>query len=205
MSDQAKRHSGTKSRILLIVIFSILAYESAGQGFDAKVSATHWTVKGEAMQGFSSDFDFSAKVVEKGWWRYSRTFGRPLNMKSYYSVTIPSEENQGNVDIELLARVVPGKAGSTFFLTVNSQSVPESKLQDYLGQVRMILQEFKRDFYLRHLQDQLRKEEKKAKKLSKKVDRSGNRTKEKALQALMVQEQKLAELRQRIKAVYQAF
>lgn len=205
MWGKAIVHSCTKSVSILIVLTFFSLSQSVCQSFDPTINATSWTIDGEVRPGYSTDFDFSAKDVEKGWWRFSRSFGRPLNMKTYYRVTIPSETNRGNVDLELLARVVPGKQGSTFFLTINDKQIPKSKQNDYLGQVKTILQDFKMSFYLSCLEDLLKKEEKKAKKLSKKVDRADDNGKEKMLNALTAQETKLEELREKVKRIYKAY
>lgn len=205
MSDKAILHSHTKLVSILIVLIFFFQSGAICQSFDPTINATHWTVDGEVRQGFSTDFGFSAKDVEKGWWRFSRKFGRPLNMKTYCRVTIPGETNQGNVDIELLSKTLTNKEGSTFFLTVNERTIPETKKENYLNQVKIMLQDFKKSYYLSVLEDQLKKEEKKAKKLSKKVDRAGKKGKDRALNALTEQEKKLDIIRQRVKTIYKAY
>lgn len=203
MYYKARLTSLTKSVFYLIVMLFFCTLSAQGQSFDPTINPTHWTIDGEVRAGFSTDFSFSAKDVERGWWRYSKAFGRLLNMKTYYRVTIPSEANQGNVDVELLAKVLRSKDGSTFFLTVNGKSLPQSKQKDYLNQVNAIIKDFKKSFYLDILEEQLEKEEKKAKRMSKKVDRASGRAKERALNALTAQEEKLDYLRKKIKTIYQ--
>lgn len=157
------------------------------------------TVEGKSLDAFSTSFNYSAKEIEKEWWKYCRNFGRPVNMRTYYRVIVPSETNTGNVDLMLLARATPQQNGSVFYLGIDTEKIPAAKQATYQRQVRSVIGDFKKGFYLESLQDQLEREEKKAKKLSKQVDRG----KDRALQELIRQEQLLENIRQKIKEIYQ--
>ena len=176
-------------------------FASRAQSFDLTINRDHITIDGQQLEAFSTGFDHSAREVEKGWWRYCRTFGRPVNMRSYYRVIVPREVNQGNVDLELFARTASQRTGgSIFFLALNAANIPTARQNIYQPQIRVMLGDFKKKFYLELLQEQLEKEERKAKKLSKRVDRGQN----KALQELTEQEKLLEGIRLKIKAVYRA-
>lgn len=185
----------------MLLIFLIFFRSSPGFcqniNFDPTISEERMTIEGVARKGFSTRFDHPANMVEKSWWRYSRNFGRPLNMKSYYQVTIPSSENSGTVDIVLYSKALSSKSGSKFFLTIQDDHVPADRKPIYMDQVELILQDFKKHFYISLLEEELEAAEKRAKKLSKAVDKG-----EKDMKALMQEEQKLDALREELKAIY---
>ena len=101
------------------------------------------TLEGKALAGYSSAFDFSREEVRKGWWKYAREFGSPLNMKDYYKVTIPSETTDGNVDLEIFTQTTAGEGGTLFFLGLENTKYKEQALT--------MLQDFKKKFYISDL------------------------------------------------------
>lgn len=194
---QSTKHPG----LVILLIFLICSFTTMNaQTFSSVPNKDKITLEGKPIEGFSIGFDYSGKEVEKGWWKYCRSFGRPINMRTYYKVTIPSEENGGNVDLELLSKVFASKGDSKFFLGLNPLNIPDPKQEVYHRQIRSLVADFKKRFYLNDLENQLRREEKKTKRLSKKVDRGNDQ----AFEALIRQEKVLDRLRDQIGVIYNA-
>lgn len=191
------------SRILFLFLVFFYLQVGHAQVFSPEIKKERLTIEGKARDGFLTSFDFPQKDVERGWWSYSRNFGRPLNMKGYYQVTIPSVVNSGNVDLELFSRTLGSKSGSRFFLALNHDKVPKEKIADYDGQVKTILQDFKQNYYIEQLEDRLESVEKKAKKVSKKVMKG--KGKEKALIELTHYEKEIESIKARLLEVYGAY
>ena len=104
-------------------------------------------------------FDFSREDVRKGWWKYARTFGSPLNMRTYYKVTIPSETTDGNVDLEIYTQTTSREeGGTTFFLGLENKT--------YEKQALAMILDFKKSFYLEQLVEAIAEKQKKANELS---------------------------------------
>lgn len=162
-------------------------------------------ISGKKQNGYSTAFDFEAKDVEKGWWRYSREFGRPLNMRGYYKVTIPSDINSGTVDLELFSKSESAGLKSRFFLSLNADNIPKALVADYMKQLKIILLDFKKNYYIEYLENVLEGLEKKAKKASKRVSKANDKSREHLLNELESLQNSIEETKNSLKQVYNAF
>lgn len=126
--------------------------------YDTNVTAGQLTLEGKSINGYTTTFDFSREDVRKGWWKYAREFGSPLNMKTYYKVTVPSETNEGNVDLVIFTQTTAGEGGTRFFLGLESKQ--------YNEQAKAMIADFKKRFYINDLVDQIEVKQKEADRLS---------------------------------------
>lgn len=193
------------SRILFFSTLFFMTLLAGSQAFDSRIDETSLAIAGQNQKGFLTRFTISAKQLEKAWWRYCREFGRPLNMKGYYKVTIPSELNSGNVNLNLLSKSMSSKTGSTFFLALDREGVPTDKVKAYHSQVEQILQSFKVSFATEQLEEQLADLEKDAKKTSKRVAKSTGNSKDRHLQELRKIEEKIEAIKLRLAEVNSAY
>lgn len=189
-----------RTGILLIFFFFFIATPGVTQRLDPEISETRLMISGASHAGFSTYFDQPANVIQKSWWRYAREFGRPLNMKTYYEVTIPSTENTGNVDLVLLSKTLVKGNGSTFFLTIADEQLPDNRKTAYREQVRLILLEFKRVHFLDEMEELIQAQEKKVKKLSKEVEEDPLQIN---VQQLIKEANELDRLKGRLQALFQ--
>lgn len=191
------------------ILFYFLILFSSGsmyaQDFYPEISNERYTIEGTSRQGFSSIFAYSIKDLEKGWWKYSRQFGHPLNMKDYYKVSVPSDSRSERVAIVLLSKTIKSNQGSKFFLTFEREGLPKEKLAGFNEQVNTILENFKQTFYLERITELLEKQELKTKKWSKKVDKARGGNKKRALDELKLLESEIDQLKMTIKEVYEAY
>lgn len=130
----------------------------AQKKYDNQITAASKSLEGKSLSGYSTQFDFDRESVRRGWWEYSREFGSPLNMKTYYKVKIPSTSNEGNVDILIFTQTEAGTSGVVFFLGVESDQ--------FKDQAKSLLQDFKKSFYIDDLLSQINDKQKSAKNLS---------------------------------------
>lgn len=194
-----------KGRIFLVFLVFFYGTAVSSQDFSLSISDAKVTIDGKARAGFMVDFDYSVKDTEKGWWRYSRSFGRPLNMRGYYQVTIPSGVNSGNVDITLLSKTFATKKGARFFLALDEEGLPADKVKNYQQQVKVILKDFKKSYYITQLEERLEDVEKKAKKASKRVARAKSPAKEaEELTQLKSIQEELSSIKNQLKHIYAA-
>ncbi|WP_421873955.1 hypothetical protein [Marinoscillum sp.] len=193
------------SRILFFSTLFFLCLTGWSQAFDPRIEETTLAVGGSNRKGYLTRFDVSAKKLEKAWWRYCREFGRPLNMKGYYQVTIPSELNSGNVNLNLLSKSMANKNGSAFFLTLDKSGVPESKQDSYYQQVKLIMQSFKVSFAVDQLEEKLEDLEKDAKKTSKKVAKSDGASRKRYLTQLRTIEAQISTVKDQLMQVNNAY
>ncbi|MEO9872338.1 hypothetical protein [Ekhidna sp.] len=133
----------TLTYILLFVFGSSFCQKK----YDQKTENSDLTLEGKSLKGYKTSFDFGREEVRKGWWKYAREFGSPLNMKSYYKVTIPSETTDGNVDLVIFTQTLDGNGGTDFFLGLENEKYREQGLS-------MVL-DFKKKFYINDLVKQI--------------------------------------------------
>lgn len=124
----------------------------------SKASSSQLNLEGKALTGYTTSFDFAREDVRKGWWKFAREFGSPLNMKTYYKVTIPSERTDGNVDLEIFTQTTDGQGGTEFFLGLENKT--------YKDQALTMILDFKKKFYINDLLEQIETNQAKSEKLS---------------------------------------
>jgi DNA-directed RNA polymerase subunit F len=180
-------------------------YEIKAQNFIESIASDKLTIESVAYKAYSTAFDASAKTIEKAWWRHIREFGRPLNMRSYYIITIPAELNDGTVATELFSRVLATKTGSRFYLALNTKDIPAEKVAGYNKEIESIIQTFKKSYYITLFENQLAKEEKQAVRTSKKVSKAKGKQREKALEELEQIDANKEAIQVKLKEVYKAY
>ena len=157
---------------LLIVSFT----QVFSQVYSPEIEMTNLTIESNVYPGFKTFLDFDSKDVRKGWWKFSREFGKPVNMRRYYETTLVHEDM---MNVKVISRSVKFKEGSLFYLTLKNDDMPKDLEQKYLKQVKTLLFEFKQEYYRSFLEDELKSLEKQAIQVSKKLDKvSGDANKE---------------------------
>ena len=128
-------------------------------------------INGKLIDAFMTNLDFNEKIVKKGFWKYCKSFAHPLNQKKYYEVTIPSSENEGTVDLVIFAQSVSNDNSTDFYLAFDSRNIPSNQVSSYTSQTRLLLIDFKRDFYINHFQTIIDKKTNEARKMSKRYEK----------------------------------
>jgi len=151
------KFSTYKQTLVLCFLFSsTIIYGQAT--YKSLVQKSSLNLEGKVIEGYSSNFDFSREEVRRGWWEYARKFGSPINMKTFYKVKISSDYTDGNSDLMLYAKADASQQGVSFFLGVG-----ESEFKD---QVKSLLLDFKKDFYIKSVIKKMEDKEKEVFQLS---------------------------------------
>jgi len=136
----------------------------AQKKYDSKTIQDKVTLEGKSIIGYSTNFDFNREEVRYGWWSYSRKFGNPVNMKSYYKVIIPSSTNDGNQDMMVYTQTLASpRSGVTFFLGVENQ--------EYSEQCKSLVIAFKKKFFIDQIVEKIEHKEARAKELGEKYEK----------------------------------
>lgn len=130
----------------------------AQKKYSSKAASSQLSLEGKTLTGYTTSFDFAREDVRKGWWKYARAFGSPLNMKTYYKVTVPADRTDGNVDLEIFTQSTDGTGGTVFFLGLENDT--------YKDQALSMLLNFKKKFYINDLLDQITNNQIASEKLS---------------------------------------
>lgn len=145
--------------------------------FDLSVNGIVFKIDGKKLVGYESSFDFTKEEVRKGWWRYVRKFGSPVDMRTYYLVKIPAGSTDGNVDLNIYAQTTGDKAPAQFKLGIEDKK--------YKVQVEELLKVFKKDFYIQYYLSKLKIKEQEAESIANQyASTSINTEKEKILTSL---------------------
>lgn len=164
------------SKILFYFLLIISFTQVVSQVYAPEIEPTNLTIESNVYPGFKTFLDFDSKDVRKGWWKFSREFGKPVNMRRYYETTLVHEEM---MNVKVITRSVKFKEGTLFYLTLKNDEMPKDQEQKYLKQVKTLLFEFKQEYYRSFLEDELKSLEKQAVQVTKKLDKvSGDATKE---------------------------
>ncbi len=164
------------SKILFYFFLIISFTQVVSQVYSPEIEPTNLTIESNVYPGFKTFLDFDSKDVRKGWWKFSREFGKPVNMRRYYETTLVHEEM---MNVKVITRSVKFKEGTLFYLTLKNDEMPKDQEQKYLKQVKTLLFEFKQEYYRSFLEDELKSLEKQAVQVTKKLDKvSGDATKE---------------------------
>lgn len=166
----------------------------AQKKYSPKAASSQLILEGKSLTGYSTNFDFAREEVRKGWWKFAREFGSPLNMKTYYKVTIPSERTDGNIDLEIFTQTTDGQGGTDFFLGLENKT--------YKEQARTMLRDFKKKFYINDLLDQIDANQAKSEKLSGEYRNAVLESKQQELlNEITALEEVNQQLREQIKAI----
>jgi hypothetical protein len=180
----------TLTYLLLFISFSTFGQKK----YDTKATSAQLSLEGKTLSGYKASFDFGWEEVRRGWWEYAREFASPLNMKTYYKVTIPSETTDGNVDLLIYTQTTDGKGGTEFFLGLENEK--------YKKQALTMILDFKKGFYIDDLVEQIEGKQGKADDLSRKYrDAVMETEKQQILNQLNKLEEEIEQLRAEIKSI----
>ncbi|MEP5611852.1 MAG: hypothetical protein ABJP45_06355 [Cyclobacteriaceae bacterium] len=184
-----------KNTLLAVILFGFLQVNGQKR-FDLTINGTSLDLDGESLTGFGSEFDFTRDEVRKGWWKYARQFGSPLDMRTYYEVTIPAAASDGNVDLLVFAQTIE-EGGKTLFKI----GLKEEK---YKTQAKELLRVFKKDFYIQFYLAELKLKELAAQKYSSQYETAlQEEEKSAALTLLNSTKQEMEFLKEEIRKVEQ--
>lgn len=186
------------SKILFYFLLIISFTQVVSQVYSSEIEPTNLTIESNVYPGFKTFLDFDSKDVRKGWWKFSREFGKPVNMRRYYETTLVHEEMN---NVKVISRSVKFKEGTLFYLTLKNEDMPKDLEQQYLKQVKTLLFEFKQEYYRAFLEDELKSLEKQAVKVSKEIEKvAGNAAAEdKSFQSLSKVNAAIDEVKDRVR------
>lgn len=157
------------SKIFFIFLYFLPLLSVLAQSYSPDITTSKLTIESVTYPGFRTFFDFDAKDVKKGWWKFSREFGKPVNMRKYYETTLIREDME---NVKLISKSVKFGQGTRFYLTLNNKNIPGKLEQTYLDQVRKLLFEFKQEYYRSFLEGELKSLEKQAIKVTRQIDKA---------------------------------
>jgi hypothetical protein len=183
----------TRHTLTLLFLFAFTAAISQ-KNFNVQFEKTSFVIEDKTLAGYKTLFDFSREQVRKGWWKYSREFGSPLDMRKYYKVVIPAATNEGNVDLMIYAVSTEDGNNCSFFLGVENKQ--------YDKQVAKLVKDFKKQFYIDFYLNQIKKKQEEAEQLSDEYDgKRGRRKKQLILDALNEKRAEIDQLKEVIKGI----
>lgn len=162
--------------------------------FDLNQKEVSFDVDGKTLQGIQTAFDFGRDEVRKGWWRYAKRFGTPLDMRSHYLITIPSEATDGNVDLKIYSKTFLDQNTIRFNIGLESKQ--------YQSQLKELLFQFKRDFYIRYYLNEIHFVRLSAVRISEEyATEANNRKKNQLLKQLKTKQSTIEKLKDEIKTI----
>ncbi len=188
---------------VLFVLFSLgfsFPICALGQKYYSKYNQSEIEVNEKVYIGLSTRFAFNEKQVKKGFWRYCKSFAKLVNQKTYYEVVIPASENEANTDVFLYATIQEQEEEAVFSLALSEDKLQNDQIPRYKTQVRSIIVDFKKEFYISYWQKDIDRHTKEAAKLSKRYERLKKKNSTEGdpiLGQIKTLENKVSELRKR--------
>lgn len=97
-------------------------------------------------------FPFPDHQVSKGLWSYYKSFARVYNQRTHYVIKIAPERNEGNVEIVLVAQIIPEGLESDFHIALKPGKLNAEIKKQYQTQLRTMVLDFKQQFFVDHFQ-----------------------------------------------------
>ncbi len=158
------------------------------------MTETSLGLEGKILTGYVSSFDFSREEVRRGWWKYARQFGNPIDMREFYKVKIPSTTTDGNVDLTIYSQTLADASATKFKIGLEEKK--------YKVQVEELLKDFKKDFYIQHYLGELKLKELEAEKYSSQYESAlDDEDKSEALNNLNSKREEIERLKEEIRKV----
>lgn len=186
----------------LIVIQFILFFLWSwvfGQEYSSDFKRSDLSLENKTYPGYETQFDFSAEDVRFGFWKYSRSFGIPRNMRGHYEIIIPAS-GESNTELKLFSKTTGDEESARFQLAINTTGISESQQKNYLNQASELIRDFKLSFYRDYFQGEIDQRTKRYNRLGKRykrlVKKDGSRPqKSKTLDKMLILEEEIRELR----------
>ncbi|XOV92705.1 MAG: hypothetical protein ACFHWX_21185 [Bacteroidota bacterium] len=156
-------------KILFYFLLFLSIIKVTAQSYTPKIEPSSLAIESNSFPGFKTFLDFDSKDVRKGWWKFAKEFGKPVNMRKYYETTLIHEDM---ANVKLISKSVKFHDGTMFYLTLNNQGIPSDLEKKYLGQVRNLLFDFKQEYYRSFLEEELQSLEKQAIKVTRQLDKA---------------------------------
>jgi hypothetical protein len=152
---------------LIFLLFFTLGHSLAGQNTIEGVKSASVLIDGQTFKGYTSQFAFSSDQVSKGFWKYSKSFASLENFRAYYKISVTPDTGQEGLTFGLYAKTIEQGTTCSFQIALSTEGLPVEEIENYLSQTKLILLEFKTDFYVSAYQARINELSKQAKKLSK--------------------------------------
>ena len=149
--------------IITVLLFSgICSYAQKDISLDRQRAS--FGLEGKTLKGFRTTFDFSTEKIRRDWWKYTKGFARPVNMKSYYRVEVPSEATDGNVDILIYTQTTEENGTTLFKIGLEEER--------YLNQAEGLLVGFKKYVFANYYSNLIEEKTGEAMEISEKYNAS---------------------------------
>ncbi|MEQ9402552.1 MAG: hypothetical protein RIM99_03110 [Cyclobacteriaceae bacterium] len=181
-----------KNTLLFVFLFSS-GLIFGQKNFNLDLNSASLNIDGNKLIGFNTTFDFNREEVRKGWWKYARKFGNPIDMRTYYVVTIPAESTDGNVDLTIYSQALDDTDPVVFSIGISDKK--------YKVQIEELLKEFKKDFYIQFYLNELKLKETEATGLSERYERALQDEKNEVLDLLQANKESIESLKEEIRKV----
>ncbi|MBV6645000.1 MAG: hypothetical protein KI790_06105 [Cyclobacteriaceae bacterium] len=200
ISGTGTTHFSQNLFTLILLFFACAVY---AQSEESPITATNIEIGGQSYMAYRGTFNGTQKELELSFWKYSKTYGRLLNMKTYQQLTIPGDRTSNEIDIIILSKAAPRGKVIDFFLALELENIPEQKIQSYQDQTKGMLKDFKRYFLMGQLNEKIKSRESDLIKLSARYDkltRKGIKSREtkQLLESIRMMGQEIEELKRQM-------
>lgn len=163
-----------KATYLLSLTLLLIASHSTSlnaQNYSLKVTESHFNAGKQNYQGYSTRFTLPYKQVKKEWWRYIKAKAHIYNHKTHYTLTLPAK-GDANTPVTFVSKLEKGDyRGPLLMVAPADENLNPQQSTALKKDLKFLLIDFKIEYYTTILQEQIDKQERTNRKISKDLHR----------------------------------
>ncbi|PIB34187.1 hypothetical protein BFP72_01450 [Reichenbachiella sp. 5M10] len=164
-----------KTTLLLCILSFYHLHAIVAQDYSLHVSESTFTINGTQYIGYETAFTLPYKQVKKQWWRYIKKKAHLFNYKTHYELTISGTNEE--LPVKFISQMLETESqGALLRLAPTGGDWTTQQVSSLRKDLKVMLVDFKIDYYTGIVQEQIKEQEKENKKTSKSLHRLKNST-----------------------------
>ncbi|MCV9387584.1 hypothetical protein [Reichenbachiella ulvae] len=162
-------------RFILVSTLLFAGYiDSKAQSYSLTISAASFEIDGKSHSGYRTEFTQPYSEIKKEWWRYVKSITYLYNAKSHYILTIPAK-GDSNTELQFISVLdKTSNKGAVLKVAPILEGLDEGQVTQFKKELKLLLVDFKIQYFTEMLQEKIEDKEKEIEKLSKELYKQKN-------------------------------
>ncbi|MFY0627871.1 MAG: hypothetical protein JXR07_16350 [Reichenbachiella sp.] len=162
-----------KNFLLTLISIGLLNHLSFSQAYSLKITKSTIVIDTLSLAGYETNFTQSYEEVKKGWWKYIKGKAHIENYFTHYELKIPDSDRNANKPLFLVSKLTGSDSIQfrTLSLGLRIHNLGEDQIPTIDAEVKNMLLEFKTDFFVSKVENEIKAQEKRSRKLSTQLEK----------------------------------
>ncbi len=156
---------------LILTILCLEVSHVSAQHYSLAIERSTLQVDSMKLMGYRTTFSQPSAEVKKAWWKYIKAKAVIFNKVSHYELKFPGENGTKDVYAVSVFEAYDSIGVSHLSVAIRSDSIDTEDFPKLDQNLKALLLDFKTSYFTGILQDQIKDQEKKAAKLSAKIEK----------------------------------